>query len=492
MVRLEMHSQRGLYLIIRRPSVPTNLQNLCLARLLAHCETVPPRKRSPRTKNRNLHSGGPPAAADSHENQPTDVHSSGPQEASGPESMSKRPDGLDADNLVVGINQVSRVLECQIRSSRRLAVVQTSGQDGDYQESCPSLSPLAVIFACTADIDPPVLLSHIPHLVASCNSSFLTTKQGQAKIKLVPLPKGSESVVARALGLRRVAVIGVYVNKDSPFLTSLQDVLDAIPDLAAPWLSASDTPKQRFTPTCIKQLRTTVPKDMKAAKEQRLAARKEAKGKMGLSRSPSEKKRLTLSTEMTFGAHSSTTAMFIAIVGTRCSGKSSVECYLTSRGFVPVRLTTAILGVNPGQYDSDFASTEDAKAFGKLAGEIPTSTSLVFTSAAELLDYVTRHWRSNFVTMDLTSLELIGLFAKRPFFMLVNVDAPLLQRYRRLGPRQVPSCSEIEAALNALISGVKEVVYHLSYKVDEASAKLFQEAGVNIRRHVPTTMLPSL
>ncbi|KAI6136354.1 cytidine deaminase-like protein [Pisolithus sp. B1] len=298
--------------------------------------------------------------------------------------------------------------------------------------------------------------------------------------------------------------------------------------------------------------------------------------------------------------------MFIAIVGTRCAGKSTVEDYLISKGFVAVRLSTKTLGANQ-----------------------------VFTTPNELLEYVTRHWRSNFVTVDLISLELINPFIKRPFFLLIKVDAPLLQRYhrhsldptplsleefvrqdddcvfgmtglhailpfvkvnyqelrshldfvnvlsterlrprwdsyfmtladlasqrsncmkRRVGailvrdnrivatgyngtPRGVENCNEggcahcngvsiangtdclcLHAEENALLeagrdrvgsnailycntcpclkctikiiqSGVKEVVYHLSYKVDEESARLFQEAGVHIRRHFPTTIV---
>lgn len=35
-------------------------------------------------------------------------------------------------------------------------------------------------------------------------------------------------------------------------------------------------------------------------------------------------------------------------------------------------------------------------------------------------------------------------------------------------------------------TGVKEVVYNLSYKVDDASAKIFQDAGVVLRRHQQT------
>ena len=56
---------------------------------------------------------------------------------------------------------------------------------------------------------------------------------------------------------------------------------------------------------------------------------------------------------------------------------------------------------------------------------------MTFASPEDLLTHVTRHWRKNFVTVDLTSSPLIDLFVKRPFFLLVNVDAPLLQRYRR-------------------------------------------------------------
>ncbi|KIO08586.1 hypothetical protein M404DRAFT_14618 [Pisolithus tinctorius Marx 270] len=305
--------------------------------------------------------------------------------------------------------------------------------------------------------------------------------------------------------------------------------------------------------------------------------------------------------------------MFIAIVGTRCAGKSVVEDYLISKGFIAVHLATEILGANR-----------------------------VFATPGELLEYVTRHWQSNFVTVDLTSLELISPFIKRPFFLLIKVDAPLLQRYRRHGfdrnplsleefvrqdddrvfgtlglhairpfvkvnvlntfqtvpdlyshldsinvlsterlrprwdsyfmtladlasqrsncmkrrvgailvrdnrivatgyngtPRGVKNCNEggcahcngvsiangtdclcLHAEENALLeagrdrvgpnailycntcpclkctikiiqSGVKEVVYHLSYKVDEDSARLFQEAGIHIRRHFPTTIV---
>jgi len=51
------------------------------------------------------------------------------------------------------------------------------------------------------------------------------------------------------------------------------------------------------------------------------------------------------------------------------------------------------------------------------------------------------------------------------------------------------TCPCLKCTIKIIQSGVKTVVYNLSYKVDEASAKLFQEAGVEIRRHVPPATL---
>lgn len=56
---------------------------------------------------------------------------------------------------------------------------------------------------------------------------------------------------------------------------------------------------------------------------------------------------------------------------------------------------------------------------------------LSFANPIAMLNYVTLNWRDNFVTVDLCSRDLVEKFVKRPFFMLINVDAPLLVRYLR-------------------------------------------------------------
>lgn len=48
-----------------------------------------------------------------------------------------------------------------------------------------------------------------------------------------------------------------------------------------------------------------------------------------------------------------------------------------------------------------------------------------------LLDYMTKHWQQNFVTVDLQRKDIIEIFIKRPYFMIVNVDAPLMLRFNR-------------------------------------------------------------
>lgn len=60
-----------------------------------------------------------------------------------------------------------------------------------------------------------------------------------------------------------------------------------------------------------------------------------------------------------------------------------------------------------------------------------SSKPLSFSSPAEMLDYVTLNWRDNFFTVDLSTRDLLEKFIRRPFFMLLNVDAPVLIRYSR-------------------------------------------------------------
>jgi len=167
-------------------------------------------------------------------------------------------------HLTVGINEVTKRLESQIQH-RRTTVV-TTAEDSETASPRPNLK---IILVCRADIDPPLLIDHLPHLVAAYNSI-----QTSDTIKLVPLPRGAESSLAEAIGLRRAAVVGIDVA--CPESATLVSLLDTVPTLVATWL-ASTTPRHHLVPTHIKQVRTSAPKDMKAAKERRLAGKTLAK-----------------------------------------------------------------------------------------------------------------------------------------------------------------------------------------------------------------------
>ncbi|KAI5997928.1 hypothetical protein EDD15DRAFT_273331 [Pisolithus albus] len=270
---------------VKWPSVPVNLQNLCLARLVTCLESLPPRQRSGKVRKdaeampaQNTAKPTSSGGAECHLEQST-VH----------QSNTFPTADLACSGPMIGINQITRALEHQIRSARWLTTVRDPGHPADSKEPCAELS---VVFACCSDVNPPILLEHIPHLVASCNSLSTAKRGSTTKVKLVPLPKGSEPTLARVVGLRTAAVIGVY--KNHPILASVQDILDSIPDLVAPWLSSPESSQQQLIPTHIKQLRTSIPKDIKAAKEQRLRARKEAKSKTQPSQLPLQKSRLIL------------------------------------------------------------------------------------------------------------------------------------------------------------------------------------------------------
>jgi len=56
-----------------------------------------------------------------------------------------------------------------------------------------------------------------------------------------------------------------------------------------------------------------------------------------------------------------------------------------------------------------------------------------------MLDHVTRDWRNHYVTADILSYEEIQAFVIRPFVLVVRLDAPILERFRRLTRYAIPN-----------------------------------------------------
>lgn len=94
--------------------------------------------------------------------------------------------------------------------------------------------------------------------------------------------------------------------------------------------------------------------------------------------------------------------MLVILLGPRRSGKSTIADILTSSGYTRVR-------INPtGQKDG-----------------------MAFDSSSAFLTYATTHWRDNFVCCDLVTRAEVDSFRKRPFVLLVSVEAPIGWRYAR-------------------------------------------------------------
>jgi ribonuclease P/MRP protein subunit POP3 len=107
-------------------------------------------------------------------------------------------------HIIYGINVVTKRLEEQTRMVRRPIIALV----GDQPTENPTPgAAVKYVFVCRNDVDPTLLLDHLPHLVAAYNS----TRPSSYTI-LVLLPKGAELSLAQALGIRRVSVFGIDVG----------------------------------------------------------------------------------------------------------------------------------------------------------------------------------------------------------------------------------------------------------------------------------------
>lgn len=118
-------------------------------------------------------------------------------------------------HLTIGINEVTKRLESQAHSRRLRMSIRASTQDpAEISTSAskpePECASLAYVFVCRADIDPPLLVAHLPELVASCNTPLPCLKS--SPVHLITLPKQAESTLAETVGLRCVSVLALDVG----------------------------------------------------------------------------------------------------------------------------------------------------------------------------------------------------------------------------------------------------------------------------------------
>lgn len=205
-----------------RPSVPANVQNTILARFIDMLHGVPeyrtehekqigkkrkatcPRSTLPPSKRRKFQfrSQNPDDIAVDSDTTGQIGTDGGADVHDGNDAVKPRPDILD--HMTTGINEVTKLLERTTRFHSRTTI----GKASDME--LISKARPAIVLVCRGDVIPPELIQHIPHLVAACNTRRIGTNA--PSVHLVPLPRGAESSLAEAIGLRRVSVVALHVS----------------------------------------------------------------------------------------------------------------------------------------------------------------------------------------------------------------------------------------------------------------------------------------
>ncbi|KAI5363557.1 putative cytidine and deoxycytidylate deaminase domain, APOBEC/CMP deaminase, zinc-binding protein [Septoria linicola] len=113
--------------------------------------------------------------------------------------------------------------------------------------------------------------------------------------------------------------------------------------------------------------------------------------------------------------------MLIGLCGGICSGKHSVLDYLVQRHnfqvlTVPRSTSTPSVAKSASEAHVPANSTHPGTTFFKIE---------------DLLDYATKYWQENFVTPSIHNLDDLSVLNRRPFFILVHIDAPISLRWTR-------------------------------------------------------------
>lgn len=233
-----MYCLGSLTSVSSRPSVPLNIQNMVLSSLLVLLEGVGEFnlhkqiinrkiKRLKRTKERKERARAKKRAKEGEEgNDPIEPTRKEPLDQQMLDiSNNRTEDSLTTDvastslpkppilsHLTCGINEVTKRLEKQARSRRYQQLVSVSGPSGPTTISSSELIeiPLSCVFVCRSDIDPPLLVAHLPELVASCNVPI--PSRPLTPVHLISLPKQAESALAESLALKRVSILAFDVR----------------------------------------------------------------------------------------------------------------------------------------------------------------------------------------------------------------------------------------------------------------------------------------
>jgi dCMP deaminase len=136
--------------------------------------------------------------------------------------------------------------------------------------------------------------------------------------------------------------------------------------------------------------------------------------------------------------------MFIGIAGPICSGKRTIANFLISNhNFIRLRLKNPEVKASSNDVFEAITTptqTPPVDDINDLTSgiqnvQVNRNDDVWFDSMGEMVDYVTKRWRENFVTVDIWTEEDLEIVVKRPFFLLISVDAPISSRWKRFNER---------------------------------------------------------
>jgi dCMP deaminase len=116
--------------------------------------------------------------------------------------------------------------------------------------------------------------------------------------------------------------------------------------------------------------------------------------------------------------------MFVGLCGGICAGKHTIAQYLVDHhAFKELHLHQALAN--------------------------PSTDEHTFESVSDLVDFVTKRWRERWVTTDIYNESILDILVRRPFFILISVDAPVSVRWKRFQKRLSASAPTSSASVSS-------------------------------------------
>ncbi|KAI9707527.1 MAG: Deoxycytidine monophosphate (dCMP) deaminase [Candelina mexicana] len=168
--------------------------------------------------------------------------------------------------------------------------------------------------------------------------------------------------------------------------------------------------------------------------------------------------------------------MLIGLCGGICAGKHSVAQFLVDRqGFTQLYIRRKAISSSLEELTSDFCIASDDKCNGIHDDKVNT-----FADAEQLMDFVTRRWRKRWVTTDVWDETTLDILLRRPFFLLLSVDAPVSTRWQRFKER-CERRTEMPPTLEEFVLRNDDHLYHhsagLALLIERAQVRLLNSAS---------------